>query len=247
MNLDEEKRFYYHAQGHAFSGEFSRPVHVPVEAQASVSLPTIGGHAHSRVENFQIPSLVSFRAAHSHVSGSQLDENTFTTQITTTIEGLRILDFVSADRITARLTSERKRREKESHILAFGSAFENLRIGGYKVEVILRHELFLKCKTYAELVKEVASDGKSGKISKTSAISGATICSLVERIETDFPGVDKKKHVLEIPHFGVISLAEVFAEPNCRRVLTMMTLKLGSPDGATLLVAQGGTNGQTWP
>jgi hypothetical protein len=245
MNLDQEKRFYFHAQGHAFSGEFSRPVCVPVEAQASVSLPTIGGHAHSRVERFQIPRLVSFQSAHTHVSGSQLDEDTFATQVTTTIEGLRILDFLSADRITARLTSERKRKEGESHVLAFGSTFENLRIGGYKVEVNLRHELFVNCKTYAELVKEVASDKKSGKIASTS--SGATICSLVERIETDFPGLDKRKHVLEIPHFGVISLAEVFAEPDCRRVLTMLSLKLGSPDGATLLVAQGGTNGQTWP
>jgi hypothetical protein len=244
MNPAQESRFYYHAEGHAFSGQFHRPVCVPIEALASISLPTIGGHAHTRVDNFHIPRLVTFKAAHAHVTGSQPEEDTYSTRVTTTIEDLRILDFLTADRIVARLTSERKRRDKESHILAFGSTYENLRIGGYEVKVILRHDLFLRCKTYADLAKEVASDKKSGKIAATSG--GATVCSLVERIETDFPGLDKTKHVLVIPHFGVISLAEIFAEPS-RRVLTMLGLKLGSPDGATLVAAQASSNGQTWP
>ena len=244
MTPNQESRFFFHAEGHAFSGQFHRPVCVPIEALASISLPTIGGHAHTRVDNFHIPRLATFKSAHTHVSGSQIGEDTYTTQITTVIEGLRILDFLTADRIVARLTSERKRRDKESHILALGSTFENLRIGGYEVKVILRHDLFLQCKTYADLAKEVASDKKSGKIAAT--YGGATVCSLVEKIETDFPGLDKTKHVLEIPHFGVISLAEIFAEPS-RRVLTMLGLKLGSPDGADLVAAQAATNGQTWP
>jgi len=244
MTPNQESRFFFHAEGHAFSGQFHRPVCVPIEALASISLPTIGGHAHTRVDNFHIPRLATFKSAHTHVSGSQIGEDTYTTQVTTVIEGLRILDFLTADRIVARLTSERKRRDKEGHILALGSTFENLRIGGYEVKVILRHDLFLQCKTYADLAKEVASDKKSGKIAATSG--GATVCSLVEKIETDFPGLDKTKHVLEIPHFGVISLAEIFAEPS-RRVLTMLGLKLGSPDGADLVAAQAATNGQTWP
>ncbi len=244
MTPNQESRFFFHAEGHAFSGQFHRPVCVPIEAQASISLPTIGGHAHTRVDNFHIPRLATFKSAHTHVSGSQIGEDTYTTQITTVIEGLRILDFLTADRIVARLTSERKRRDKEGHILALGSTFENLRIGGYEVKVILRHDIFLQCKTYADLAKEVASDKKSGKIAATSG--GATVCSLVEKIETEFPGLDKTKHVLEIPHFGVISLAEIFAEPS-RRVLTMLGLKLGSPDGADLVAAQAATNGQTWP
>ena len=246
MNLKQESRYYFHAEGHALSGEFFRPVRVPIEAQASISLPTNGGHAHSHVENFHIPRLVSFESARSQVSGSQLDANTFTSEVTTVIEGLRILEFVTADRIVARLTSERKRepKQKESYMLAFGSAFENLRIGGYEVKVILRHNIFSNCHAYADLAKELASDKETGKISDTS--NGATICSLVERIETDFPGVDKRKHVLVIPHFGEISLAEVFAHP-CRRILTMMSLKLGSPDGGTVVVAQSSSNGQPWP
>ena len=51
MTSSPESRFYLHAEGHAFSGEFHRPVAVPIPALASISLPTIGGHAHTRIEH----------------------------------------------------------------------------------------------------------------------------------------------------------------------------------------------------
>jgi hypothetical protein len=244
MNPNQESRFYYHAEGHAFSGEFHRPVRVPVEALASVSLPTIGGHAHTLVENFRIPRLVSFKSAHTHVSGSQQDEDTFTTQVTTTIENLRILDFLTADRIVARLTSEHHRKHREGHILALGSTFENLKIGGYEVDVTLRHDLFLECKTFDDLRKKITKEVKSGRISASS--DGAVLCSLVEKIETDLPGVEQKGHILQVPHFGSVAFAEIFAQTGTKW-LTMLGLTLGSPDGASLTTAQTGINGTTWP
>ena len=244
MTPSPESRFYYHAEGHAFSGEFHRPVIVPIEALASISLPTIGGHAHTRVENFDIPRLVSFKSAHTHVSGSQQDANTFTTQVTTTIEGLRILDFLTADRIVARLTSEHLRKNKEGHILAIGSTFQNLRLGGYPVEVKLRHDLFIDCKTFADLKKEITKGAKSGTI--PSANNEAALCSLAEKIQTDLPGAELEGHVLRVPHFGSIAFAEVFAEPGTK-TLTMLGLTLGSPDGGTTTTAQTRINGVTYP
>ncbi len=244
MTSSPESRFYYHAEGHAFSGEFHRPVVVPIEALASISLPTIGGHAHTRIENFHIPRLVSFKSAHTHVSGSQQDPNTFTTQVTTTIEGLRILDFLTADRIVARLTSEHLRKNKEGHILAIGSNFENLRLGGYPVQVTLRHDLFLECKTFDDLKKRITKGAKSGTI--PSASNGAALCSLAEKIETDLPGAELDGHVLRVPHFGSIAFAEVFAEPGTK-TLTMLGLTLGSPDGGTVTTAETRINGTTWP
>jgi len=244
MTSSPESRFYYHAEGHAFSGEFHRPVVVPIEALASISLPTIGGHAHTRIENFHIPRLVSFKSAHTHVSGSQQDPNTFTTQVTTTIEGLRILDFLTADRIVARLTSEHLRKNKEGHILAIGSNFENLRLGGYPVQVTLRHDLFLECKTFDDLKKGITKGAKSGTI--PSASNGAALCSLAEKIETDLPGAELDGHVLRVPHFGSIAFAEVFAEPGTK-TLTMLGLTLGSPDGGTVTTAETRINGTTWP
>jgi hypothetical protein len=244
MTSSPESRFYFHAEGHAFSGQFNRPVVVPIPALASISLPTIGGHAHTRVENFDIPRLVSFKSAHTHVSGSQQDANTFTTQVTTTIEGLRILDFLTADRIVARLTSEHVRKNKEGHILAIGSNYENLRLGGHPVQVTLRHKLFIDCETFADLKKEITKGAKSGTI--PSATNEAALCSLAEKIQTDLPGAELDGHVLHVPHFGSIAFAEVFAEPGTK-TLTMLGLTLGSPDGGTATTAQTRINGTGFP
>ena len=101
---DDSKRripFHFHAEAHAFSASFMRPYVVPVGAQAAVSLPSIGGHAHSRVDNFRQDGLVHFTMARSHVSGSWQDDTIVTTHATTVIEGLNVLDYILADRIIA--------------------------------------------------------------------------------------------------------------------------------------------------
>src|SRR5258708_5492473 len=148
---DPEQRipFHFHGEAHAFSARFHRPFHFPIEAQASVSLPTIGGHARSRVENFVGDHLVRFTAAHCHVSGSWMTKEVATTHATATIEGLNILDFVTAERIVARLTSEHRIGDPEGHFIALGSSFEGLKIAGHDVKVTLRHELFVNNKTFA--------------------------------------------------------------------------------------------------
>jgi hypothetical protein len=173
-----------------------------------------------------------------------VDEDTVVTAATATIEGLNILDFITADRIVARLTSEGKRGKKEAHIIALGSEFDNLRIGGHAVKITLRHDLFLKCPVFEDLRKLIASDKKSGKIAATE--EGVALCSLVDEIETDLPGVEKRGHILRVPHFGEIALGEVFAVPGTR-TLTMLRLKLGSPDAGTATAAEVLSEGQPMP
>jgi len=199
-----------------------------------------------RVENYQAPGLVSFKSAYTHVAGSFAGEKPAhaTTLATTTIEGFNLLDFVTADRITARLTSEHKLGDEEGHIIAIGSAFENLRIGGYPVKVKLRHDLLLKCKTHKEFAKEVASDTKHGRIASTKG--GQVLCSLVEEIETDFPGLTPHAYHLHIPHFGTISLAEIHSEQG-KKTLTMLGFELGCPVAGSGTAGQARTNGQTGP
>ena len=114
MSKYEPIRFYFHATGYALSGHFHRPVEVPIPAQASLALPSEGGHAYSRVECFDVPRIAFFKSAHTHVSGSWQDENTATTSVTVVVEGLRILDFLSVDRMVTRVTSEYKFDKKNS-------------------------------------------------------------------------------------------------------------------------------------
>ena len=136
-------------------------------------------------------------------------------------------------------------KHPEGLILANGSAFENLRILGHKVDVILRHKLLEDHDTFDALRKRVASEKKSGTIAKSG--SGVVICSLVERIVSDLPFIPKDGgHVFEVPNFGKITVAEVFAVARTR-TLTMLHLELGSPQTANLTVAETVTNGQPYP
>lgn len=247
-NSEESKQripFHFHAEAHAFSGTFERPILYPIEAQASVSLPTVGGLAHSRVENFRAGHLVRFAAAHCHVSGSWLDEHkVVTTHSTATIEGLNILDYITADRIVAQVTSEHHVNELEGHIIALGSTFDGLKIAGHDVKVTLRHDLLVECKTFGELRNRVAKDKKPAKISATT--NEVALCSLAEDIDVKFPGLKKEGHILRIDHFGEIAIAEVFSAFGTR-TLTMLRLKLGSPHGGGGTVTEATTNGQPMP
>jgi hypothetical protein len=244
MNTKKHVPFYFHALGHAFSAKFHAPFEHIVDAQAATSLPTIGGIGQAHVENFKAHHFVSFHHAHTHVSGSWLDEDTIVEKASTTIEGIDILNFITADRIVSRLTSEYKRGRKEAHIIAVGSHFENLRIGGHPVKVVLRHDLFLKCPVFEDLRKLIATDKESGKMAATE--DGVALCSLVEKIETDLPGLEKNGHILKIPHFGEISIAQIYATPGTR-ILTMLKLNLGSPDCGQATVCETMLEGQPPP
>jgi hypothetical protein len=236
--------FHFHAEGHAFSGEFRHPAWCPIPAQASASLPTIGGHSTAQVDNFRFQDFVFFKSAHTHISGKHRRDDTYATHATTTIHGLNILGVVTADLIVCRLTSVHSPKEREGHIIAEDSRFEGLRIKGEDVKVTLRHNLLVNCKTFEDLTKGIASDAKSGKIAMTKG--GVAVCSLVEKIETKLKGVDPKRHLIEVPNFGKIFLAEVFAEPGTR-TLTMLRLELGSPHVADVTAAETRTNGQPVP
>jgi hypothetical protein len=236
--------FHFHAEGHAFSGEFRHPAWCAIPTQASASLPTIGGHSSAHAENFHFQDFVSFKSAHTHTSGKRRRDETFATHATTTIQGLNILGVVSVDLIVSRLTSIHSPRLPEGHIIAEDSRFEGLRIKGEDVKVILRHDLLVKCKTFDDLKEGIASDKKSGKIAEI--YNKVAVCSLVEKIETKLKGVDAKRHLIEVPNFGKIFLAEIFAEPGTR-TLTMLRLELGSPHVADVTAAETRTNGQPSP
>jgi hypothetical protein len=239
--------FAYHATAYALNASFHRPTACDIEAQAATCLPIYGGHAQSFVRDFCVPRLARFQSAHSHVSGSMQDDHTATTQAITTVVGLNIMDVITADRIVARLTSEHKLDEPEGHILAIGSTFENLRIAGYTFKITMRHKLLLESKTHADLALKIPPLETGGGIAKTK--NGVALCSLVETIETDFPGLsdaDKKKHIINVPHLGTISFAEILSVEGMK-TLTMLRFDLGSPDGGGGTAAVASTNGKLPP
>lgn len=242
--------FHFHAEAHALSGEFRHPTWSLIETQASASLPTIGGHARAEILNFHYLDYVTFKRAHTHISGKRRIRDNATVYVThasTVIEGLNILNRVTADRIVCRLSSLHKAGDPEGHIAAGDSRFEGLRIDGQEVRVNLRHSLLEDHRTTeALLAKGIAGDKKSGKIADIDAKGKVAVCSLVEKIDTRLPGVNPKRHLIEVKNFGKIFLAELFVEPGTR-TLTMLRLQLGSPHVADLTVAETRTNGQPVP
>ncbi|HEY1468347.1 MAG TPA: choice-of-anchor P family protein [Candidatus Acidoferrum sp.] len=247
MSPRPQQSFAFHANAYALNASFHRPAICQIEAQAATCVPIFGGHAQSYARDFCVPRLARFQSAHSHVSGSMQDENTATTQAITTILGLNIMDVITADRIVARLTSEHKLDEPEGHILAIGSTFENLRIAGFTFDIILRHDFLLESKTHAQLAQRIPALKNDGRLANTK--DGVALCSLVEKIKTDFPGLsdaDKKKHIVDIPHLGTISFAEVLSMEGMK-TLTMLRFDLGSPDGGGGTAAVASTNGKPPP
>jgi hypothetical protein len=251
------RTYLYNAHGHALSGQILRPFQETIEVQAGMSLPTTGGYGSARVENFRLKQVISFKSASTQVSGSFNErDKSHTTLVSTTVEGLNILDVVTADKVVARLASRHPVNDGEPHIVLLGSHFVNLRIAGCPTTVELDHDLFLKLDTFAAFRKELESNTdfrrmaldpyRTGKAQETPPVHGVVLCSLVKEIKTACPGVEHRGHEIVVPEFGRIFVAEVIAE-HSRRTLTMLRLELGSPTSGPITVAEAQGNGKPYP
>jgi hypothetical protein len=246
---DVKRVFHYNACAHALSGRLTRPVQHEIEVQAATSLPTIGGHGNSRVENFRVKEFISVKAAYSHVSGSEHvgeDGKVFhTTLSTATLEGLNILDVITADRVVARVSAFWVEPNYYTHFNFSGSHFENLKIAGCPVTANLESRLVTDLPTFPDVIKE---DKDLCGETKIDPLAGVMHCTLLNSITGKIHGMQptRHEHIIKIPHFGEVFLAEVLVEPN-RRTLTMIRLVLGSPVGGTVIGGQTAANGRTYP
>jgi len=149
---------HYHASAFGVSGELRRPAQRSIAAQASTTLAPGGGRGFDRVDNFQLDSTLSFRAAYTEVGGSfDACHNIHTSYASSVIEGLNIADIVKADKVVSRISVYAP--EEGSHDdLSFditGSHFENLRICGHPIDVKLATHEFHKHDTYSKFEKAI--------------------------------------------------------------------------------------------
>jgi hypothetical protein len=249
--------FHFHGCAHVFSGQFTRPFHEQIDAQAQSTLPMTGGHGCARSENFRFREFITFKAGYTHVSGGfQADDESNNTLVTSTLEGLNMLDVLTADRMVCRLYSKHHKRVAEGNITMHGSKFENLRICGYPVNIELDFKLFEGLQTFKDAREQFAKKGDFWKIAKDPFQSGDTLpdqgengvflCSLVKNMDVDYPGVERCGHSLYIPGFGRVYFAEVFLSHG-ERTLTMLRFELGSSTSGSGSGGSGGTNGKSWP
>jgi hypothetical protein len=275
MATDPIKKIYlYNAHGYGLGGRIDRPFQHVLDVHAGASLPTTGGFEVSRAENYRLNETISYRAAHTMVSGSLDEEDgTYNTLASASIDGLNILDMVTADRIVAHVASKQRIDDPEPTITPIGSHFENLRIAGCPIHAELDNNLFNRFGTFTSF--KDAYDGNQqtreamqahflwGKPKfevpdflrerynwfagdKFPESKGIALCSLVKEIKTPCPELRVYGNVIVVPQFGKIYLGEVILKKYEREV-TMLRLDLGCPTALVVSGPGGGGGGAGFP
>jgi hypothetical protein len=137
MDNTATRTHFYHADASAIGGRIDRPFEQVVPVQAPLSLPSVGGYATARSEDFRFQGILSFQAAHTQVAGSVNERNGgWTTLVSATIENLNVLNVVTAERVVAQISTEHPREGYTPKVSFVGTQFVNLRIGGCRIEPV---------------------------------------------------------------------------------------------------------------
>jgi len=249
--------FHFHACAHAFSAQFTRPFHHQIDIQAQSALPVVGGHGHARVENFEFRDFISFKKGYSHVSGGhQADDDSNNTLATSVLEHLNMFDILTVERVVSRLYSKHPAGAREGNISWIGSKFENLRVAGCPVEIVLNVPIFQKLLTFKDAFEAFKDGGEfrkiaqdplnTGKALKASEVDGVFLCSIVKEIKVDCPGVKVDGHSMYVPGFGKVYLGELLIRHG-EKTLTMLRFELGSTTSGSGSGGGSKSNGTHFP
>jgi hypothetical protein len=145
-----ERVFLYHAHGYALGGRIEQPVQRELDSHAATTLSIVGGYATSKSGPYYLDKLISYESAHTIISGIRNEEGTHSTSVDTVIQGLNILDIITADKVVGRLSAKHEDGQP-AKIIPLGSGFENLRIAGVPVDVEMANDLFSHHSTHEDL------------------------------------------------------------------------------------------------
>jgi hypothetical protein len=232
------ENFRYHAVTKGASWRFTLPLEEAMPTHAAVALPEKGGFVSSIVEKYNFRDIFMFDRAVAFASGSYCEKSDcFDATASVMIEGLNILNMVTADRVVARIASSHAKDGSEPQINPLGTYFENLRIAGHKVEVDLAVDTFAELDTHtgfraaSKHEDPVLRDEVLPHVLGTDA-SGAISCTLVRSIRGLGREIKQEGHLIRIRDFGVLRLAELTMSER-KRSMTMLQFHLGStPAGA---------------
>ncbi len=228
----KERTHKYNAETMVLSGHLVLPLEQKIEPQAHTTLPENGGYFSQRLDGYRLESIISFRSAYSHVSGSHSNKpgGGWNTLTTTVVEGLNVLEVLTVDRVVGQTITEHPLVGYVPSISFLGTRFENLRIAGYPVEVEFDHGIFGpkpiddapythdkgfisrvsrqydRISKHKDLPAELLK--RYNRLSSTLLGSEAVECSLVNQAAGRYPG-KSFGHVITVPGFGTITLAKL--------------------------------------
>src|SRR5580704_12589503 len=107
----------YHAEAYILKGEIKQPIKQPIEEYGRVVLENTRRESliTQSVGETNIEGLISFKSGHTRVIGSQVKSKTdifgndhagWVTLSSSVVEGLNVVDVVTADRVVAQVSTE---------------------------------------------------------------------------------------------------------------------------------------------
>jgi hypothetical protein len=282
----------YYAEANVLSADLKQPLEEEIPPRVQVKLPASGRYRFKKANSFRFEGIISYHSAYSQVAGHPSSKSDGSaTLATAVVEGLNVLDVVTADRVVAQISTVHPvfGTGQVPSVTFLGTRFENLRIGGHKIKVTrkldilgakpagdksyfedpgvqsrvsLQYDKVATAEGHPELAAAAYPKGRAGVIG-----SNELQCSLVDSVEGEpeeaKPGETAPKvsyggtsfgHVIDVPHFGKIFLAELKVErkpgdPGKRIYdtyefrLTMIRLEMGCIAQGTAAVAALDTNG----
>lgn len=232
MSEVNERTHRFDAEATVLSGQLDLPVSQKIEPLAYSKLPEKGGYVNQRSDSFRIQSLISYSSAYSHVSGirSPKPGGGWETLTTTVVEGLNVMEVLTADRVVGQTITVHPLAGYVPTISFLGTRFDNLRIAGFPVELEYDHNIFgpkpVDDAPYthdAGLISRVARQydrigsnkdlpaelaERYNRLSPTLGKSEAVECSLVNQATGRYPGISFG-HIIRVPGFGIITLAKL--------------------------------------
>lgn len=225
----------YYAEATVLEGHLQRPLVQEIKPQAFVKLPDHGGYLAQHATDYRLEGVISFRSAYTQVAGNPdlKPGHGITTLSTSVVEGLNVLDVVTADRVVGQVATEHPLDGFVPHVTFLGTRFENLRIAGHPVKLDLDLDIlgpkpdkdapYSKAPGFLDRVaKQHAGvsahpsllDDLVRRYTGRASIPEnpeAVDCSLVNSVDGTFPG-RRFGHVIDVPNFGTIVLAALRLE-----------------------------------
>ena len=232
MSEVNERTHIYDAEASVLKGHLKLPLSQQIEPQTHSKLAGKGGYFSQRLDGYRLESVISFRSSYTHVAGNRSLKpgEGWHTLTTTVVEGLNVLDVLTADRVVGQMITEHPLIGYVPSISFLGTRFENLRIAGHPVELDIDHEIFgskpavdapytgdrgflgrvsrqyERIRQHKDLPAELLE--RYNRLSSTLGAAEAVECSLVNQAAGRYPG-RSFGHVITIPGFGVITLMKV--------------------------------------
>jgi len=222
----------YHAEASVLEGQLALPLVQKIHPQAYAKLPEEGGYLSQRAEDYRLESVMSYSSAYTQVAGNRdvKPGRGWATLTTSVVEGLNILDVLTADRVVCQISTEHPLVGYVPSVSFLGTRFENLRIAGHPVDLYMDLDIvgsrsdndtaysndtgfidrvngqYNRILEQPQLPPELHE--KYNLLEKSLGGREAVECSLVNRAAGNYPGLCFG-HVITVPNFGRITLAKL--------------------------------------